>query len=221
MLHLGIALAADLVAITTLSYGLYYRRHFRRDLALAFVALNVGVLVVTALLSGGEAGLGLGLGLFGILSIIRLRSDAITQEEIAYYFISLALGLVAGLHTGPMWLAPALAALLVAVMWLADHPAVGRGTKRQTVTLDAAYPHEATRRQALADLLEAQVLQADVIELDLVRDLTVVDVRFRLPGPARPGQVQPTPARSAPLPAAHSAAHPAEQSRPLAELNLR
>jgi Domain of unknown function (DUF4956) len=40
------------------------------------------------------------------LSIIRLRSDAITQEEVAYYFISLALGLINGLRLPAWWIGP-------------------------------------------------------------------------------------------------------------------
>jgi len=40
------------------------------------------------------------------LSIIRLRSDAITQEEVAYYFISLALGLINGLRLPAWWIDP-------------------------------------------------------------------------------------------------------------------
>src|SRR5690625_4903573 len=122
MLDLGMALGADLAATGALIYGVYFRRHHRRDLVLAYIALNAGVLAVTVLLTSSEAGLGLGLGLFGILSIIRLRSDAITQEEVAYYFVSLALGLLAGLHPGQMWVTPALSAVLVVAVLVADHP---------------------------------------------------------------------------------------------------
>ncbi len=93
-MNLTVAVAADLIAISILVFAIYYRRHFRRDLVLAYVALNVGIMVVTALLLDSGAGIGLGMGLFGILSIIRLRSDAITQEEVAYYFVALAMGLV-------------------------------------------------------------------------------------------------------------------------------
>src|SRR5699024_1236795 len=181
-MNLPAALAADLVAITVLVYGLYFRRHFRRDLVLAFVALNAGVMAVTALLASSSAGLGLGLGLFGILSIIRLRSDAITQEEIAYYFVSLALGLVNGLHPGQPWLAPAMSGILILVMYAADHPKFASTTHRQTVTLDAAYPDEAQLRVALSKLLNARVLHMVVMDLDMVRDTTVVDVRFRVAG---------------------------------------
>ena len=101
MINLWTAIGTDIVAISVLAYAVYFRRYYRRDLVLAYMALNVGVLAVTMLLSSSSAGAGLGLGLFGILSIIRLRSNSITQEEVAYYFVALALGLVAGLHPDP------------------------------------------------------------------------------------------------------------------------
>ena len=52
-------------------------------------------------LGSTTVGAGLGLGLFGVLSIIRLRSNEIAQHEIAYYFAALALGLLAGLSGTP------------------------------------------------------------------------------------------------------------------------
>ena len=94
-----ILIAADLVAIAVLTFALYFRRHRRRDLVVAFLGVNVGVLAVSLVLGLTTASLGVGLGLFGVLSIIRLRSTEITQREVAYYFASLALGLIAGLST--------------------------------------------------------------------------------------------------------------------------
>src|SRR5699024_5033442 len=89
MLDVLLPLAADIVAITCVVW-FYFRRHQRRDLMLSYAALNAGVLAVTTMLASGSVSAGLGLGLFGILSIIRLRSDSITQAEIAYYFTALA-----------------------------------------------------------------------------------------------------------------------------------
>jgi hypothetical protein len=180
MANMWAAVAADILGITVLAYAIYYRRHFRRDLALAYTALNVGILSVTMLLATSSAGIGLGLGLFGILSIIRLRSDSITQEEVAYYFVSLAMGLVNGLHPGPVWLAPMLSMLLVLVMTVADHPRFARTTYRQTVTIDVAHANVDTLKTALEKLLGGRVLHLVVLELDMVRDVTVVDVRFRV-----------------------------------------
>jgi hypothetical protein len=189
-------LASDLAAIGLLAYVVYFRRYHRRDLLLAYAALNVGVLAVTTLLVGAQAGIGLGLGLFGILSIIRLRSDQITQQEVAYYFIALALGLVNGLRPNPGWVAPAASAVLVVVMYAVDHPRLGARTHRLLVTLDTAYLDRGELHHALARLLGGEIRHVVVLEVDLVRDVTVVDVRFRTP---QPGRAVPEQDRARPL----------------------
>lgn len=179
MFNLWIALAANMVCISVLVYAVYFPRYQRRDLAIAYVCLNVGIMLVTMLMSGSGAGMGLGLGLFGVLSIIRLRSDTLTQGEIGYYFAALVLGLMNGLHPDPAWLSPVLSVALVAVLFLADHPRIAPRTRRQTVTLDRAYAHEGELRKALEVLLGGNVIRIEVMELDTVRDLTVVDVRYK------------------------------------------
>ena len=72
-------IAADLVALAVLVGALYAPRHSRKDLMAAYIGVNVGVLAVTLLLATSSVGAGLGLGLFGVLSIIRLRSTALAQ----------------------------------------------------------------------------------------------------------------------------------------------
>ena len=180
MTGLLFSVPADLLAIGLLAYGIYFRRYHRRDLLLAYVALNAGVLAVTAMLAGSGAGIGLGLGLFGILSIIRLRSDSITQEEVAYYFIALAMGLVNGLHPGPFWLAPLLSFVLVGLMYVVDHPRLTARSRRQKVILDVAYPDPRDVPAALERLLRADIKHHVVLAVDLVTDTTVVDVRYQL-----------------------------------------
>jgi hypothetical protein len=177
--------AFDIVAIAVLSYGLYFRRHGRRDMPLAFVALNVGVLTLATVLSRVSVGTGLGLGLFGVMSLIRLRSSEIAQEEVGYYFVSLALGLIAGFQPVPHWLAPALGSLLVAVMFVADHPRLLARDRRQIVTLDAAYTDEASLVHRLEHLLTAKVHRVAVRRVDLVNDTTNVEVRYALHAPDR------------------------------------
>jgi hypothetical protein len=174
-----IDLITDVLAIGVVAYGIYFRRYYRRDLLLAYCALNFGVFAVTALLAKSTAGVGLGLGLFGILSIIRLRSESITQEEIAYYFVALALGLITGLQAGPLWLAPVLSALLAAVMYVVDHPRLAAASQRQTITLDRAYLDRDVLIAVLQRLLGAEVRHVVVLQLDLVADTTLVDVRFK------------------------------------------
>ena len=171
-------LAADLVAVTILTFGLYVPRHHRRDLVVAYLGVNVGVVAVSAALGATTVGAGLGLGLFGVLSIIRLRSAELGQREVAYYFSSLALGLVGGLGAGSVPVAVALMALVVLVMAVGDCPRLLRRLRSQTVVVDRAITSEPELVAHLEGLLGARVHAVDVQRLDLVNDTTWVEVRY-------------------------------------------
>ncbi|MCW2289376.1 uncharacterized protein DUF4956 [Leucobacter luti] len=175
-----ILIAVDLVAALILACGLYYPRHRRRDLVVAFLGVNVGVLAVTSVLGSAEIAAGLGLGLFGVLSIIRLRSSEISQREVAYYFAALAMGLIGGLSQSNVIIPTGLIALIVVVLWAVDHPAVLANSRHQVVRLDRAIADERELREELEARLEATVTAITVQQLDLVNDSTLVDVRFRL-----------------------------------------
>ena len=171
----------DLLAITVLVFGLYFPRYRRRDMVVAILGLNVGVMAVATALSTAEVSAGLGLGLFGVLSIIRLRSSELAQEDIAYYFAALAIGLLGGISVSPPWVTPALMGAIVVTLFIGDHPRLFTGHRTQTITLDAAYPDERAAIAQLETLLGAEVTRLRIKKLDLVQDTTVVDVCFKLP----------------------------------------
>ena len=173
-------IAIDLVAIGVLTFGLYFRRHRRRDLVVAFLIVNVGVLAVTEVLATSTVGAGLGLGLFGVLSIIRLRSSEIAQHEVAYYFASLALGLLAGMTTTLSLLNISLMALILVVIFVGDSPRLLRRYRQQVIVLDRAIADETALIAHLEGLLGARVHGISVQQLDLVDDTTTVDVRYQL-----------------------------------------
>lgn len=175
-----IFVAADLVAIMVLTFGMYLRRHRRRDLVVSYLGINVGVLAVATALSSSGAGVGLGLGLFGVLSIIRLRSTELSQHEVAYYFSALALGLIAGLGVEPLWLSLSLMALILVVMFVGDNPRVLPAYRQQSVILDQAIANPAALKARLEEVLGGTVHTVIVQCLDLVNDKTHVDVRFEV-----------------------------------------
>ena len=177
--------AVDLVAVLVLALAVYYPRHRRADLVTAFVAVNMGVLAVTIVLSSSAATVGLGLGLFGVLSIIRLRSQELAQHEVAYYFAALALGLLGGLSVTSGWFEVALMAGLLLAVYVGDHPWLVRRQQRQLLVLDRALPNEHELRAHLESLIGARVTGVTVQRVDLVNDTTLVEVRHE-PPPAAP-----------------------------------
>lgn len=179
---LGAHLGLDLLAVALLTFGIFHPRHRSRELVPAYLALNVALFAVVAALGevGEGGGLALGFGLFGVLSIVRLRSDALRHQEVAYYFVTLVLGLLCGLRALGLGVTAALAALLLVVVYVADHPRLYARDRRAVVTLDAVYADEDELRGELARRV-GHPHGWTVREIDYVRDLMVVEVRFRQP----------------------------------------
>ncbi|MEU4162960.1 DUF4956 domain-containing protein [Actinoplanes sp. NPDC026670] len=180
-------LGAELLAVTVLVFGLYFPRHRRRDLVVAYFAVNIGVLAVADALrtSGAGAGLGLGFALFGVLSIIRLRSTELDQHEVAYFFSALALGLLGALETTSIWRNIALMALILVVLALVDNRWVLGRYRQQIIVLDTIVTDEDELIRRLEDLLGAKVYSGRLLRVDLINDSTVVDVRYA----GRPGKL--------------------------------
>ncbi len=170
----------ELAAASLLVFGIYFPRHRRRDMILALLGINVGVLGVTQALTSATVSAGLGLGLFGVLSIIRLRSTEMDQTEVAYYFAALTLGLLGGLSIEPAWVSPALMAAVLVVVFIADHPSLFGGYRHQTLRLDRAYLNERDAIASLEQLLEGTVRRLTIRDVDFVNDTTLVDVRFQI-----------------------------------------
>ena len=172
---------ADLIAVAILTFAIYFPRHHRREMVVAYLGVNVGVTAVTATLVSAGTNLGLGLGLFGVLSIIRLRSTQLGQREVAYYFAALALGVLGGMGVELGWLALAAMAMIVLVLLIADHPRLLPGYYTQTITLNQAIADRTALVAHLESLLGGTVHQVQVRTLDLKRKTTEVEVRFSAP----------------------------------------
>lgn len=175
-------IVVDLIFIALLVFGIYFPRHHRRDLVVAYIGVNIGVLAVSTVLASSTISFGLGMGLFGVLSIIRLRSYEIDQNEIAYYFAALALGLLAGLTPQLNGLLIGLMSLVVLAIAIADHPKLLNRYQQELIVLDRAIGDEAELIQALQAKIGAEILKISVKRLDFVNDSTWVDVRYRTKG---------------------------------------
>jgi hypothetical protein len=170
----------DLVATAVLVFGLYFPRHRRKDMVVAYLVVNLGLVAITAALTTTGISAGLGFGLFAVLSIIRLRSAELDQQEVAYYFAAMTLGLLGGLALSPIWLAPVLMVAVLGALFIGDNPRLFAQYRVQSMTLDSAYTDERLLVARLEELLGARVHRIKVRRVDLVEATTTVEVRYEL-----------------------------------------
>jgi Domain of unknown function (DUF4956) len=176
---LALRLLIDLVAVAALAYGLYYRRHRRRDLLTVYVAFNVGVFIVVTAISLGQIAVAVGFGLFAVLAMIRLRSEPYSHAEFAYFFLALVLALATGVDIGSLPVTVGLCALALVTILVVDRPTLVEPIERMEVTLEAAIADAGELGRRLEERLNARIVDATVLEIDYVRETTRVQVQYR------------------------------------------
>jgi hypothetical protein len=76
---------------------LYFRKSKRRDFYFTFMIISMAIFFLVYLMMGldrGKATMGVGLGLFGIFSIMRYRTDSMPVREMTYLFVVVCLSVV-------------------------------------------------------------------------------------------------------------------------------
>ena len=76
---------------------LYYKKSRRRDFYFTFMLISVAIFFLVYFMMGmdrGKATMGVGLGLFGIFSIMRYRTATMPVREMTYLFIIVCLSVV-------------------------------------------------------------------------------------------------------------------------------
>ena len=173
-------LSINAVAVTLLAYVIYYLRHRRRDATIGYIATNVSLFVVAAALSSSTTlNVGVGFGLFAVLSIVRLRSDEATQSEIGYTMVALVIGLMTGLPGLGTDIKIVFSILLVATMFIVDHPRLIKPQQYQRlrVELDRIITDEDELRTFVGTRIKGDIKRLTVLEIDFVRETMSLDVR--------------------------------------------
>ena len=171
-------LGLDVLAMLVLVGWLYRRRLAAPEMRLVFGALNIGLFVAVASIGTGHFPTGVGFGLFGLLSLVRLRSTAFTLKDVAYTFVALVLALINGLPERSMLMAVVLNLVVLVAMWFVDET---RSRVPQTLivrlTLDQVAGSPAEAAPLVRDVLGTDPLDVVVEDVDLVRQTTRVAVR--------------------------------------------
>jgi len=185
-----VGLGLDVLAVLVLVGWLYRRRSAAPEMTMVFVTLNIGLFAAVVAIGSGDFPVGVGFGLFGLLSLVRLRSVAFTNKDMAYTFSALVIALVNALPERHTWLAVLLDAVVLAALWLVDDTGRRPETRVMRMTLDRAVTGTEEVRRAVAARLGHEPIAVVVEQVDYVRETTLVAVRHEI-DPAWSGLAEP------------------------------
>lgn len=169
-------LGLDVLALLVLIGILHRRRSTAPEMALVFTALNIGLFAAVAVIGTGDFPTGIGFGLFGLLSLVRLRSAAFTLKDVAYTFLSLVLALVNGLPERNLGLVVGLNVAVLVAVWTTDDSRREPTTRRVRVVLDRAVFDDAAALALLAERFPTPPVAVVIEDVDTVRDTTRVSM---------------------------------------------
>lgn len=171
----------------------YYKKARRRDFYFTFMLISVAIFFLVYFMMGmdrGKATMGVGLGLFGIFSIMRYRTDTMPVREMTYLFIIVCLSVVHAMvdivestseQVGiEMMKLGAIDIIFILVIMVCEMRLKMQSTK--LVQYDRIELIKPERREELIDDLQQRlglkVLKVDVGGVDFLRDCAVLRITY-------------------------------------------
>ncbi|MBQ8453629.1 MAG: DUF4956 domain-containing protein [Prevotella sp.] len=166
---------------------LYYKKSRRRDFYFTFMLTSVAIFFLVFYMIfglddlGGKTSMGIGIGLFGIFSIMRYRTDTMPAREMTYLFVVVSLSVVNAISSR-VSLAEILVTNLIVVLaiWICEKHLKTKSRKLvQYDRIELIVPER--REELIADLekrLGIKVLEVEVGSVDMLRDMAMLRVTY-------------------------------------------
>ncbi len=166
---------------------LYYRKSNRREFYFTFLMTSVAIFFLVFYMIfglddlGGKTSMGIGIGLFGIFSIMRYRTDTMPAREMTYLFVVVSLSVVNAIASRVSYTEILLTNFIVVLaIWLCEQFLKHNPTKLvQYDRIELITPER--REELVADLekrLGVKVLKVEVGSVDMLRDMAMLRVTY-------------------------------------------
>jgi len=186
-LMMFIRLLINVVATWFIIDRLYYQKSKRRDFYFTFMLISVAIFFIVFFMifvledMKGKTSMGVGIGLFGIFSIMRYRTDTMPVREMTYLFVIIALSLVNAVSVNlPYFEVIVTNLVIILAVWLCEMHLKTNPTKLiQYDRIELITPDR--REELIADLekrLGVKVVKVDIGSVDFLRDMAMIRVTY-------------------------------------------
>ncbi|WP_299609739.1 DUF4956 domain-containing protein [uncultured Tateyamaria sp.] len=175
--------ALNIVAMTILVFGFFYRRYRDKELVTAASLFNIFAFGVLTILGSVEFSLAAGFGLFAILALFTLRSEQITKIEITYFFGAVAIAVICSIQGTTLLFVGAVITLVLLGAYIFDHPRILKSVDGIKITLDKiehdALSNPNKMRSDLSERLGVEVMSYQIVALNYITDMAQISVFYR------------------------------------------
>ena len=182
-----VRLFISLVVTWFIIFRLYYKKSKHREFCFTFMLISIAIFFIVFFMvfvledMKGKTSMGIGIGLFGIFSIMRYRTDAMPVREMTYLFVIIALALVNAIAEGvPMFELILTNLIILAAVWIFETTLKTKPTKYiQYDRMELIVPEKKEELKAdLENRLGVKIIKVEVGAVDFIRDMAMVRIVY-------------------------------------------
>lgn len=183
IIRLFVCIVVNLVIVDRL----YYKKSRRRDFYFTFMLISLAIFFLVFFMifvledMKAKTSIGIGIGLFGIFSIMRYRTDAMPVREMTYLFVIISLSVVNAIAASVSIVELLVTNIIVvAAIWLCEHRLKLEPSKLvQYDRLELIKPDRSEDLKADLEMrLGLKVRKVEVGAIDMLRDMAVLRVYY-------------------------------------------
>ena len=183
LIRLFVCIVVNLVIVDRL----YYKKSRRRDFYFTFMLISLAIFFLVFFMifvledMKAKTSIGIGIGLFGIFSIMRYRTDAMPVREMTYLFVIISLSVVNAIAASVSIVELLVTNIIVVdAIWLCEHRLKLEPSKLvQYDRLELIKPDRSEDLKADLEMrIGLKVRKVEVGAIDMLRDMAVLRVYY-------------------------------------------
>jgi cytochrome c biogenesis factor len=172
----------DILTVAVLIGVVYFRNYRKKDHIFTFMMFNVVIFLITYMLNKVGMSFGAAFGLFAVFSILRYRTENISEKDMTYLFIVIAMGLINSVAKATYFEMMILNGMIILIAWILDANLLWKADKFQLVyyekiDLIKTQNYELLLKD-LADRTGLNVYKVTVEEIDFLKDSASLKVYY-------------------------------------------
>ncbi len=183
----------NLLVCWIITHFFYYRKSHKREYYFTYMLFSTAIFFILYQLQNMSVEVGVALGLFGIFSMIRYRTEQLPIREMTYLFVLIAISIINGAGMASSYASfIATNIIFILLVWVLEAAGMSNRKAQKIITYEKIALIKPDRREELlADLRERtglEIVKVQVGSIDFLKDTAFLKVTY-LPDDSEPNDI--------------------------------
>ena len=183
----------NLLVCWIITHFFYYRRSRRRDYYFTYMLFSTAIFFILYQLQNMKIEVGIALGLFGIFSMIRYRTEQLPIREMTYLFVLIAISIINGAGMATSYVSfIAVNLLFIVLIWVLEAVGMFNRKAQKIITYEKIELIQPERREALLNDLKERtglnIVKVQVGSINFLKDTAFLKVTY-IPDDPEPNDI--------------------------------